>query len=251
MNSNKKNQTERYKTAHHTVRKAINKYEDIFDKNKNIIINGIIGIQTKTQLESVICFARYLNMVGITRVNYRLFLRIIETNNKWVVDAIIGRLQPHLFFSSIKPNSYLIRRAYQLLTSWHPGQIYEKVLLAILGIIEYSYYKADDGFEIYSLEINHINNIGKYLVQEKGQDYQINDIILKILDHISAIGEYRNNIRKSVIAKHAFNIRIAYFDNTKNLLDFIPEILLVRYNREDYNLDPSTEFMEFINKIEN
>ncbi|MCG8570209.1 MAG: hypothetical protein MJB14_08725 [Spirochaetes bacterium] len=223
---------------------------DIYDVNKRIIVSGIIGMQTKTQLESSICFARYLNTVGMNRKNYKLFLKIIETNNMWVVDAIIGRHHPHLFFSSIKPNSYLIKRAFQLLTAWHPGQIYEKVLLAILGIIEYSYYKADDGYEILPLEINHLNNIGKFLVKEKDQDYKINDIILRILDRISSIGEYKKTLKKSVIAKHSFDIRIAYFDNTKNLKDHIPDILLVRYKREDYNLDPSPEFIQFFNQIE-
>ena len=72
-------------------RKKIN--EDIFilKKNINIIYNGIFGFSNEIQVESGIAFARYLNTVGMDTKNYQMFLKILETNNKWIVDELIGK----------------------------------------------------------------------------------------------------------------------------------------------------------------
>jgi hypothetical protein len=222
--------------------------DNVLNQNRETIINGIFGTQTSIQVESSTTFAEYLSHVGINRSNYLLFLRILETNNKWVVDAVIEKRDPRLLFTVIKPNSYLISRAFKLLAFWHPGQIFSKVLLAVLGIVEYSFHKPDDGYRIYKLEISDLSNLGKYLDESKDQMDPINETILEILDRITNLGEYRPTIQKSALVKHAFNIRIAYFDNTKSLMDNIPKILLVRLKREDREVKPSKHFLDYSRK---
>lgn len=221
---------------------------NVLDQNRQTIINGIFGTQTPIQVESSAAFAEYLSFVGINRSNYLLFLRILETNNKWVVDAVIEKRDPRLLFTVIKPTNYLISRAFKLLAFWHPGQIYSKVLLAVLGIVEYSFHKPDDGYRIYKLEISDLSNLGKYLDESKDQMDPVNETILEILDRITKLGEYRPTIQKSALVKHAFNIRIAYFDNTKSLMDNIPKILLVRLKREDREVKPSKHFLDYSRK---
>ena len=218
----------------------------IFKANQYIIINGIFNCHTSVQVESCIGFAKYLNYVGITRQNYQIFVKLLETNNKWVVDSLIGIREPKLLFSTIKPNFYLINKAFNMLSFWHPRQIYNKVLKALLGIIEYSYYKSDDGYKIYKLRINDLNNLGKYLDESKPQEEPDNRIILNVLDKMTQLGEYEGDIKKSIIAKHAFNIRIAYFDNRKKLLDVIPQLLLVEMNRALYEVKPPEEYLKRI-----
>jgi hypothetical protein len=230
------------------VRK-INKYREdnyIFKKNLNVIIDGIAGFKTPVQVESSICFANYLNYVGINSRNYHLFLKLIETNNKWIIDALIGKRKPRLLFSTIRPTRYLLKKAFKLLTFWHPREIYSKVLLACLGIIESAYYSPDDGYKIYPLKIADIDNLGKYLIQTKDQSFYTNRVILDVLDKISHLGEHNWTLLKSQLSKHAFRIRFGYFDNTKRLVDIIPQVLLIQLKREESEVKPSKEFIKFL-----
>ena len=214
-------------------------------------MDGIVGARTPVQVESSITFARYLHQVGIHKNNYHLFLKVLETNNKWIVDALFGSTDPTLLFTTLKPNKSLIHKAFQLISMWHPNQMYAKVLLAVIGIIQYAYYKPDDGFRIYSLEINDLNNLGKFLIQEEDQYYELNTLILDILDKIASIGEYEKGLSKSQLAKHAYQIRIAYFDNIRKLSDVIPQVLLVKLQREETEVKPSEEFIAFWDSINN
>ncbi|MCK4542452.1 MAG: hypothetical protein KAU17_09470 [Spirochaetales bacterium] len=226
-------------------------YDHLLQNNKQIILNGIVGAATPSEVESSAFFARYLRTVGITPNNYWLFLRILESNNKYIVDELVGDNDPRIMFTIIKPTHALLERAFQLITLWHPGQIFSKVLLAVLGIIEYCYHSADEGFSIHPLDISEINNVGKFLNQSEDQFDLINAAILDIMDRISHLGEYANENRKSILAKHAYNVRMGYFDNTKKLTDIIPQVLLVRLIREKSEIKPSTDFLAFMEKLHN
>ncbi len=218
---------------------------DLLQKNSHLVYDGILGTATPYQVGASMAFAKYLNHVGITTRNYSLFLKTLESNNKWIVDELMSNSDPRLLFTSIKANSKLIKYAFEQLSIWHPGQIYNKVLLAILGIIEYSYYKPDDGYMIYKLDIQDLHNLGKFLDEKENQMDMINATILDCLDRITIMGSYDHEIIKSNIANHAFNIRDAYFDHTKTLGDIIPKVLLVRLKREDREVSPPKDFLDF------
>jgi len=228
-------------------RRRINEDIIILKKNLNIIYNGIFGFSNNIQVETAVGFAFYLNSVGITAVNYQLFLKLLETNNRYIVDALIGSRDPKLLFSTIKPNKYLIKKAFKLLTSWHPDEIYDKSLLAALGIIECAYYKPDDGYKIYRLKIQDLNNVGKFLDSKKDQLEERNRALLDVLDKIAHIGEYGYNFIKNTLSKHAFNIRFGFFDNKKNLEDVVPQVLLIRIDRKEREVLPSKEYLNFFN----
>ncbi|MBI9105239.1 MAG: hypothetical protein JEZ04_00755 [Spirochaetales bacterium] len=213
--------------------------------NSQLIYDGILGTATPVQVGASMAFAKYIQHVGITTKNYTIFLKTLETNNKWIVDELVGRYDPRLLFTSIKANSRLIKYAFEQLSIWHPGQIYEKVLLAILGIIEYSYFKPDDGYNIYRLDIQDLHNLGKFLNEDRDQEDVINATILDCLDRITLIGSYDHDITKNNIANHSFNIRDAYFDHTKSLGDIIPRVLLIRVKREDREVAPPENYLDF------
>ena len=225
-------------------------FETVVQQNRQIILDGVFGTATPIQVGSSMAFAKYLSHVGITAKNYLLFLKVVETNNRWVVDELVGERDPRLFFSIVRPNTGFIRRAFELLSAWHPGQIYLKVLLTVLGIIEYSFHKPDDGFRIYRLSITDLHNLGKFLDPELDQMDQTNAAVLAFLDRITQLGEYDGSLEKSTISKHAFNIRDAFFDNTKKLIDTIPAVLLVRLDREEREVAPSPEYLDIAAKID-
>ena len=137
--------------------------DDILHRNRHIILEGIFGTRTPIQVESSMAFAKYLRHVGMNLDNFFLFLKIMETNNRWIVDELVGQKDPRLFFSAIKPNRHLAARAFELLSLWHPGQIYSKVLLAVLGVIEYCYHGPDEGYNIYKVDMMDLDSLGKFL----------------------------------------------------------------------------------------
>jgi hypothetical protein len=224
--------------------------DQLLQENRRAALEGLFACTTPLQVESAAGFARYLSSAGITAGNHQLFLRLLETNNQWVVDALLGGRDPRLLFSSIRPTAALVVRAFLLLTAWHPGQIYEKVLQAVLGIIECAYYKADDGYQIYRLKIADLNCLGKFLDESRDQFDENNDILLSALDRLTQLGVYEDNQRKHVLAKHAFDIRMAYFDNRKRCIDVIPQLLMVRLQREQTEVQPAREYQAYVRSLQ-
>jgi len=169
------------------------------------------------------------------------------TNNQWVIDELLHEREPRLLFSTIRPDENLIEAAFQALFARHPDEIYGPALEVMLGIIQNAYFDPDDGFRIRRLSIMDINTLGKYLLKAEGQDHPINRLILDVLDRLAQVGGYYGEPDKNILSKHAFNVRYAYFDRTRDLIDAIPEPLLVRFpdNRE---VHPEDDYVELVAK---
>ena len=56
---------------------------------------------------------------------------MLEIENHWVLDALIGERDPFLLLSTIPPNEYLTSKCFQLLTRWRSGWIYPKTLAIV------------------------------------------------------------------------------------------------------------------------
>jgi len=203
------------------------------------ISSGLFNCQNPTQVDLSVSFATYLSESGLTRSNFPLFLRLIATNNPWVIDALFGNRIPNLVFASIPPTEYTIKTALEILSFFHPDILVPKALEAVLGIIETAYYDPDDGYEIYPLRIADLNTVGKYLVKDKDQNHAINVFILRILDKLSGLGNYNRTPAKTVLSRHAFEIRFAYFDHLKDLEDVIPQVLLFHETRNERSVSPT------------
>lgn len=213
--------------------------------NSYTIREALFACATRQQVECAVAFARYLSLAGLTNDNYWVFLRLVMTNNPWVVDELLHDRVPRLLFSTIRPDRDLIDAAFEMLFSRHPDEIYEKSLECVLGIVQNAYFDPDDGWRIRRLTIMDVNALGKYLVKDRPQDYPINKMLLEILDRITHVGEYYGDQDKSVISKHAFNVRYAYFDHTRDLIDAIPEPLLVRMS-DITGVEPEDDFANLL-----
>jgi hypothetical protein len=211
------------------------------------IREALFSCVNETQVECSVAFARYLSQAGLNSGNYWLFLRLVMTNNPWVIDEVLHDREPRLLFSTIKPDSELIEAAFQTLFSRHPEELYTRALEALLGIIQNAYFDPDDGYRIRKLSIMDINALGKFLLKDEPQEHPQNRLVLEILDRITRLGEYYGEPDKSVLSKHAFNVRFAYFDRTRQLLDAIPEPLLVRlYDRNEVR--PEEDYADLVSK---
>ncbi|MDH5654621.1 MAG: hypothetical protein OEZ34_01845, partial [Spirochaetia bacterium] len=139
----------------------------LLKENKYDILSGILGTRSPEQVESSMAFAGYMNHVGINNQNYMLFFYILSTNNKWIINSLLGDRDPSALFSIVKPEPHLIKKTFQNLARRHPEEIYYKALMSFMGILENTYYKPDDGFRIHPLDINDLNNMGKFLDKNK------------------------------------------------------------------------------------
>ena len=129
------------------------------------ILQNMLGSRTEEAVEGSISFARFLSLSGLNNDNYPAFLKLLEVENHWVIDTMVGKKDPFLLLSPIQPNSYLVFTGFKLLTNWHPGGIYPVTLSIVLGILQAAYASPKDGYKIYSVSINDVNNLGKHLTR--------------------------------------------------------------------------------------
>ncbi len=190
------------------------------------LLQGIFGCRSTEAVEAAIKYAKFLSSVGITPDNYPVFLNMLEIENHFVVDALIGDRDPFLLLSSVQPNEFIVRRVFAMLTRWHKDGIYGKNISVILGVLQSLYSSPRDGYRVYPLRIADVNALGKHLDKNKGQDEPLNRAILEVLEKISELEDVHNREMEEV-AIHASAVRNAFFDDRKRMEEVIPPVLLV------------------------
>jgi hypothetical protein len=200
--------------------------ESIF-RVENHLINNIFACRTPDAVEAAITYTRFLKDSGLTNENYPLFMKLLEIENHFVIDTLIDQDDPFLLLTPIQPTKHLISTSFRLLTNWHPGGIYPKTLAIVLGVLQASYSYAKDGYKIHKVSVNDVNNLGKHLNKEKGQDEPVNRAILDVLDRIASL-EGQGDDEMELIARQCNLIRTHFFDKRRKMEDAIPQVLLVK-----------------------
>src|SRR5262245_9264924 len=211
---------------------------------ENKILQQIMGSRTSSAVEAAVSYARFLRLSGLDTENYPLFLKMLEIENHWVLDALIGESDPFLLLSPIPPNEYLIFQAFKLLTRGRPGGIYPKTLGVVPGVLQNAHSSPRDGYWIKKLSIADVDNLGKHLEKDKGQNDARNRCILDILDRVGSLEGLRLDDHMEPVARQSVRIRGNFFDNTKVLEDCIPQVLLVRGDYRQDEVAPSRLFAD-------
>jgi hypothetical protein len=211
---------------------------------ENRILQQILSARTPEAVESAVAYARFLRLSGLDTENYPLFLKILDIENHWVVDAMIGSTDPFLLLSTIPPNSFLVSQCFMLLTRWRPGGIYPKTLAVVLGVLQNAYSSPKDGYKIHRLQIADVDNLGKHLEKDKEQNDPRNRCILDILDRVGSLLGLRWDESMEQVARQATRIRSNFFDNTKTLEDCIPQVLLVKGDYRQAEVAPARLFTD-------
>jgi hypothetical protein len=211
---------------------------------ENKVLQGIMSARTAEAVEAAVSYARFLRMSGLTSENYPLFLKMLEIENHWVLDALIGDQDPFLLLSTIPPNAHIVQKSFRLLTKWRPGGIYPKTRAIVLGVLQNAYSSPKDGYKIFPLGIADVHNLGKHLEQEKGQNDPQNRCILDILEKISSLEGLMWDETMEEVSRQAMKVRGYFFDNTKMLEDCIPQVLMVRGNYLEDELPPDYLFAD-------
>jgi hypothetical protein len=209
---------------------------------ENQILQQVFAGRTPDAAAAAVCFARFLSLSGLDSENYPLFLKMLEIENHWVLDNLIGDGDPFLLLSTVPPNEYLTRKCFVLLTRWRPGGTYPKTLAIVLGVLQNTYSSPKDGYKIYPLSIADVDNLGKHLQKDAGQSDPQNRCILDILDRIGSLEGLRWSETMEQVARQAIQIRSYFFDDTKTLEDCIPQVLLVRGDYREVEVAPAGIF---------
>jgi len=194
---------------------------------ENHIINNIFACRTIDAVEAAVTYASFLRKSGLTNENYPLFMKLLEMENHFVIDSLLGNTDPFLFLTPIQPTKHLVSTCFRLLTNWHPGGIYPKTLAIVMGALQAAYSYAKDGYKIHAVTINDVNNLGKHLNKEKGQDEPVNRAILDILDRLASL-EGQGDSEMELLARQCNVIRGNFFDKRRKMEDAIPQVLLVK-----------------------
>jgi len=213
-------------------------------EEENKILHQLMASRTPEAVEAAVSFARFLRMSGLTSENYPLFLKMLEVENHWVLDELIGSQDPFLLLSTVPPNRFIVSACFRLLTKWRAGGIYPKTRAIVLGVLQNSYSSPKDGYKIYPLSIADVNNLGKHLEQEKEQNDPQNRCILDILERIGSLEGLQWDKSMEEVARQAMRIRGHFFDNTKMLEECIPQVLMVRGNYLEEELPPRELFSD-------
>ena len=194
---------------------------------EGLVMRNAFACRTPEATETAVAYTRFLRLAKMTNANYPLYLSLLEIDNHYVIDSLIGEEDPFVFFTSIQPTRHLLRECFRLWTFWHPGGIYPKTISIVLGVLQAAYSNAGDGNSIYGVSINDINNIGKHLNKDTGQSDPVNSAILDILDRINQL-EGTGDEEMEELSRHCANIRTYYFDRRRKMEDVIPQVLLVK-----------------------
>ncbi len=195
-------------------------------------INDIVASGDEYSAFAAVAFAHYLvNKIGLTPDNYPIYFRLIESGNRWVLDALVGDKDPAKMFGSIQPNTFMLQECFRMLTKWKAGEIYPKALVIIYGLLTTCFTVPEEGYRLYPLTVTDVNNLGKHLDKSKDQMEPLNRSVLSTLDRIAGLIEPQKPMPSREIqdvALQANNIRGKFLDMTKKLNESIPDILLTR-----------------------
>lgn len=194
-------------------------------------------------VDVTVAFARYMSRVKLDSDNYPVFLKLLQFENHWVVDALLSRSEAEKFFKPVQPNRFILASCFAMFTRWKPGGIYPKSLLVLFGMLKTAYEHPHEGYRTYPLTIPDVNNLGKHLDKAQGQSNPVNRTILQILDSIASLsdpGGLAVSDKKVIeVATQANNIRGKFLDTTKRLEEAIPAELLKGSDYKKKEIKPS------------
>ena len=208
-------------------------------KEAHRILQRILEVSNPAAVEAAVTFAAYVRSQGLNAENYPVFFKILELDNHWVTDAVLHGIEPLRFFENIPPNTDMVSWSFRILNTRAPGAIYGKTLGVILGILRAAYLDARAGFNIHSISIADIINLGKHLVRENGQDDPLNEAILTILEKVGDLQVSDLGSRYREVARQAGKIRSIFFDSRKTLDMAIPASLMIRGDYRKSEVHPS------------
>jgi hypothetical protein len=206
--------------------------EEEVNKLEITVLHKMFDCKDPESVDGTVAFAAFVSKLKLDPDNYPIFLKLLQFENHWVIDALIGDADPVGFFKLVQPNPFILSECFKMFTRWQPGSIYAKSLLVLFGQLKVGYENPHEGYRLYPLTIADINHLGKHLDKTKDQTDPVNRTILEILDRIASLNDSGsialNDTHALAAANQANAIRGKFLDTTKKLSEAIPDNLLKR-----------------------
>lgn len=193
---------------------------------ENRLLQEIIAAETSEAAEAAVSYAEFLRKRGLSSDNYPVFLKMLTTENHWVLNALIDSKETFDFLSRIPPNRYILYKCFELLDRWPRKRIHPLTLAAALGVLRKSYSDPRAGFKLYRIGIADVNNLGKHLDEDKGQSYAQNRALLDLLDDIVKLQGSGLDDTVDEVARQAMKIQGHFLDSTRSLEGCLPNAVL-------------------------
>jgi len=183
-------------------------------------LQRVLKVDNPQAVQAAATYAAVLNEIGINSENYPLFLEVLNTNNKWVIDALTDGRDLNQFFEPVVPTYYIIQQIFALFKKKRKNELNAKTLRILLGYLKIIYREPHRGYEMYPLSISNLNHMAKNLKEDQGEDEPINVLILEILRYINEMNElsaYKDLGEKVDIATQAGKLRSCFYDTKRAL----------------------------------
>ncbi len=167
-------------------------------------------------------------------------MKILETNNRYAIDALLEGIVPESFFDMvIIPNQFVVKKIFQLLNKHKSNSIYEQTVRVLCGFLRRVYRTVEDGYRIYQLNVNDLNNLAKHLDEDHDQDYPPNRVILDILQFLAELDNL-NELDKQKLdtGRQANRIRGDFLDKNRKLVQAITDAVLIKSDTIDFGIVP-------------
>jgi hypothetical protein len=192
-------------------------------------LQRILKVDNPQAVQASVAYASVLNEIGVTAENYPLFLEVLNTNNKWVIDGLTEGMDLDQFFKPVIPTYYIVQQIFSLFTKKRRNELNEKTMRILLAYLLMIYREPHRGYEMYPLSIPDVNNMAKHIREDRGEDDHINHHSLEILRYLNEMNElsgYKELGEKVDIATQAGKIRSCFYDTKRTLRNALTEVLL-------------------------
>lgn len=192
------------------------------------IVTEFLECNDESSQKAAVEYVKYLNYKGVDNQNYSYLMELFLHEKDEVIKAFLGDGK---IFSSLKKllkNGTLVGLCFELLRKLTPGEAFEDTIETIVTILNSNYRDPVVGYNIFPIDVSHLNSLARYLEKKKPQSNKINRIILDILADIGELSSRDQDNRELFeIGLRANMIRNGYFDSRISMGEVIPEPLLV------------------------
>ena len=191
------------------------------------IVTDFLLCETEKSHKMAIEFVKVMRHIGLDKESYPFFMELFLHEDDQVILALLedGKVLESL--EKIQRSTYLIELCFELLRRFKPKQVYEKIIVALLKILNMTYHNANSGYWVFPLTIQHLYYMGKFLDKSKPQTYKLNRLILDTLADLGDMSS-KDHIDPVLfdISSRANQIRNVFFDKRVSMNVIIPPMML-------------------------
>ncbi len=220
-------------------------YKKLEEKSILGLFRNILLCRSTENVNAAVTIAKSINMDGINSDRYPLSLKILESNNRYAIDALLEGYSPEKYLDFVAPNYFLVESIFKIFSRYKRNEIYSKTLRVFFGFLIKVYSSPEEAYQLFQPKRAHVNDIGKILDESKDQGDDINRDILDILMFFADLDtRYATDHHKKVIARQAGRVRSDFFDNKRRLSQSLTEVLLGKSAKLNMGVTPAYVYID-------